>query len=319
MTTNREKVNVDTFIRAESDHYFSSLVGTSGLGGLTHIRAPAPIDKQNVVRMNRDTLYSHGVFDLDAGPVVITMPDSGERFMSLHVINEDHLTVGVFYDPGPHAVSRSDSGTRYAVAVIRTLVNAEDDDDIEAVRSLQDAIGVEQEAAGSLELPNWDDATLTIVRDTLKRIAPAISENRVRFGSADEVDPIAHLVSTATGWGGNPPRDAHYVGGYPEQNDGRTVHRLTVRDVPVDGFWSISVYNRDGYFEPNDQNAYSINNLTAVPNSDGAVTVQFGGAKGEAPNHLPVPTDWNYVARLYRPRQEVLDGSWTFPMPIPVT
>jgi hypothetical protein len=54
-----------------------------------------------------------------------------------------------------------------------------------------------------------------------------------------------------------------------------TLYTLTVRDVPVDGFWSISVYNADGYFQPNDRNAYSVNNVTAKPNDDGSVFHPF--------------------------------------------
>ena len=49
----------------------------------------------------------------------------------------------------------------------------------------------------------------------------------------------------------------------PAKNDGKTVYKLDVKDVPVDGFWSISVYNAKGYFEPNPQNAYTLNNITA--------------------------------------------------------
>jgi hypothetical protein len=86
---------------------------------------------------------------------------------------------------------------------------------------------------------------------------------------------------------------------------------LTVRDVPVDGFWSISVYNADGFFEPNDRGAYSVNNITATPNDDGSITVRFGGDDG--PNLIPIMDGWNYTVRLYRPRPEILDGSWTFP------
>ena len=89
-------------------------------------------------------------------------------------------------------------------------------------------------------------------------------------------------------------------------------YELTVRDVPVDGFWSISVYNADGYFEPNERNAYSVNNITATPNDDGSVTVHFGGAD-DLPNMIPIMDGWNYLVRLYRPRAEILDGSWTFP------
>jgi hypothetical protein len=38
----------------------------------------------------------------------------------------------------------------------------------------------------------------------------------------------------------------------PARNDGKTIYRLTVpANVPVDGFWSISVYNAQGYFQKN--------------------------------------------------------------------
>ena len=83
--------------------------------------------------------------------------------------------------------------------------------------------------------------------------------------------------------------------------------------MPVDGFWSVSVYNAKGYFEPNPQNAYTLNNITAKSNADGSVPVQFGGCDGNVSNCLPITPGWNYLVRLYRPRPEVLDGRWTFP------
>ena len=88
--------------------------------------------------------------------------------------------------------------------------------------------------------------------------------------------------------------------------------------MPVDGFWSISVYDAKGYFEKNDLGAYSLNSLTAKPNSDGAFTVQFGGCSKETPNCLPTMAGWNYTVRLYRPRKEIIDGTWTFPEAQPV-
>jgi hypothetical protein len=81
--------------------------------------------------------------------------------------------------------------------------------------------------------------------------------------------------------------------------------------VPVDGFRSVSVYNAEGRLEENDRGAYSVDNLTATPNDDGSVTVDFGGCAGERPICIPVLDGWNHTVRLYRPRAEVLDSSWT--------
>ena len=129
---------------------------------------------------------------------------------------------------------------------------------------------------------------------------------------------MRRLIQAAAAWGGNPEKDAIYLTVTPAQNDGTVVHTLTVGDVPVDGFWSISVYNAEGYFEANDQNAYTINNLTAIKAEDGTVTAQFGGCDGTIPNCLPITPGWNYTVRLYRPQAPILDGSWTFPEAMPV-
>jgi hypothetical protein len=127
------------------------------------------------------------------------------------------------------------------------------------------------------------------------------------------------LIGTAFAFGGNPEKDALYLNVTPSKNDGTTVHRLTVKDVPIDAFWSISVYNAEGYFQKNAFDAYSLNSITAKKDTDGSVSVQFGGCDGKVPNCLPIMPGWNYMVRLYRPRAEVLDGNWTFPEAQPIS
>jgi len=83
--------------------------------------------------------------------------------------------------------------------------------------------------------------------------------------------------------------------------------------VPVDGFWSISLYNADGYYENNQYDAYSLNNITSKKSADGSVAIQFGSCNGETPNCPPIMPGWNCTVRLYRPRAEILEGTWTFP------
>ncbi len=309
-------VSPDNFARAESDLYFSGIVKDNGFGKFHHIRELTPIDHQVVIRQNRDTLYSAAVFDLDAGPVTVTLPDSAGRFMSLQVISEDHYTTQVAYAPATVTLTRDEVGTRYVAAAVRTLVDPNDATDLDAVHALQDAITVAQDARGTFAVPDWDLASQKTVRDALVTLATTLPDTKRMFGTAAETDPVRHLVGSANAWGGNPQRDAFYLTVVPPQNDGTTVHRLTIKDVPVDGFWSVTVYNKDGFFTANEENAYSLNNITAVKDADGSTTIQFGGTG--AANVLPITPGWNYTVRLYRPRPEILDGSWTFPAAQPV-
>ena len=150
-------------------------------------------------------------------------------------------------------------------------------------------------------------------------LGETIPDWRHAAGRRNEVDPIRHLIVTATGWGLNPDKDAIYLNVTPGAKNwlGATIHRLDVKDVPVDGFWSISLYNAEGFFEPNNLNAYTINNITAKKSDNGSVAVQFGGCDGKIPNCLPIVAGWNYMVRLYRPRPEILDGTWKFPQAQP--
>jgi hypothetical protein len=312
--TGPTRVTIDNFRRAESDSYFGRFVKDGGFGKFHHERGLADIDHQAVIRLNRDTLYSFGVFDLDAAPVTITLPGAGGRYMALQVIDEDHYSPDVFYAPGAYTLDKEKVGTRYVALAIRTFVDPNDPADVEAVHALQDAVKVEQGAMGKFEVPDWDQGSLKRIREALLALSAANGglESAKMFGRKDEVDPVQHLLGTAAGWGGNPDRAALYAGASPAQNDGKTPYRLTIKDMPVDGFWSVSVYNEGGYFEPNAKGAYTVNNVTARPDADGSVTIRFGGDEA-APNYLPITPGWNYLIRMYRPRREILDGTWKPP------
>jgi hypothetical protein len=308
-------VTIDSFIRAETDHYLAANVKDIGaLGQFKHSREPVAIDKQTVIRMNRDTLYSFAVFDLAAGPVMISLPETGTRYMSMMVVDQDHYLPIVAYGTKPVKLTKESVGTRYAFVAVRTLVDPNDSKDLDEVHKLQDAIKVTQKETGQLELPNWDEASLTDIRNGLLTLARHQSSYDHSFGTRGKVDPVRHLIGTASGWGGIPETDAMYPSFTPDKNDGKTVYTLNIpKDIPVKAFWSVSAYNAAGFFEKNEYNAYSINNLTATKSADGSVTVQFGGCDGKIPNCLPVSDGWNYTVRLYRPDQSVISGKWKLP------
>ena len=311
-------VTVTNFTRAETDMYFGGMVKDGGFGKFTHRREPANIDKQDVIRMNRDTLYSpRGVRSrCRAGH-----SHHAGRGEAVHV-DDDHrsgpLRAGGFLRCGLAHAHKGNIGTRYVVAAVRTLVDPADPKDVEQVHALQDKLKASQKDIGKFEVPNWDQASQKKVRDALLVLNTTISDFKNGFGARGKVDPIMHLIGTASGWGGNPDKDATYAMVTPAKNDGTTVYKLNVKNVPVDGFWSVSVYNEGGYFEKNPQNAYSLNNITAKKEADGSIAIQFGGCDGKIPNCIPIMKGWNAAVRLYRPRAEILSGKWKFPEPQPV-
>jgi hypothetical protein len=308
-------VTVDNFTRAETDTYFANIVkGASGPGRFFHRREIEPIDKQIVIRGNRDTLYSAAVFDLDAGPVTITLPDPGSRFMSLIVIDQDQYTPSVYYGAGAHTFTKEQIGTRYLMLALRTLVDPNDPNDLKKAHALQDAVKLDQQSHGSFVVPNWDPVSHKKVRDALLVLASTLPDSDRGFGTKVQVDPVRRLILSASAWGGNPDSEAKYLNVTPSKNDGKTVYKLTVpSDVPVDGFWSVTVYDAQGRFEKNKYDSYSLNNLTAKKSTDGSVAVQFGGCDGKIPNCLPIVSGWNYMVRFYRPRAEILNGTWKLP------
>ena len=87
--------------------------------------------------------------------------------------------------------------------------------------------------------------------------------------------------------------------------------------MPVDGFWSVSLYNAKGYYEKNPTTPIRSTISPLKKSPDGSIAIQFGGCDGKIPNCLPIMKGWNYTVRLYRPRAEILNGKWKFPEPQP--
>jgi hypothetical protein len=313
-----EPVTVKNYNRAQTDVNFTGVVKSGGFGQFRHGRELAPPAQQGIVRPNRDTLYSFAIVDLDAGPVTITLPDAGKRYMGMQVVNQDQYTPATYYAAGMYTLTREMIGTRYAIAVVRFLVDFSNQEDVQQVHALQDAITFSQIRPGTFDVPHWDGASLKKVQVALLQLGTTISDTRRMFGANErEVDPVKHLIGSAMLWGGNPEKDALYLPITPARNDGKIVYKLTVGDVPVDGFWSLTVYNSEGYLQRNPENAYSVNSLTAKKGPDGSVTIQFGGCDGNIQNCLPITEGWNYTVRLFRPRAEILSGTWNFPLAQP--
>ncbi len=240
-------VNVDNFNRAQTDYEFDGIVKLAGgVNALHHNHAPVAIAKQNVIRMNRDTLYSLGVVDISRGATV-TLPDAGDRYMSLMVINNDGYVNEVFYGAGDHELTVDTFDTPVVGLVIRTLANPEDQAELAAAHSLQDQIVIEAGSDTAFVMPDYDKPSYEATLEPVLDLAKGLKRYIHTFGSKEEVNPVHFMIGTASAWGGLPDKNAVYVNVQPDLPVGE--YEITVKDVPVKGFWSISLYNEKGYFQ----------------------------------------------------------------------
>jgi hypothetical protein len=305
------KVNADNFARAESHRMFADLQrDAGGVNRFLHNREPASVD-QTVIRLNRDTHYSFAVVEVSDG-ATLAIPDAGGRYLSVMVVNEDHYIERVLHDPGEHRLTSEELGSEHVCVAVRTLVDPRDAEDLASVAAVQDRLCLEAASGRAFESAAYDVPSLDRTRQALLTLASDLTSFARSFGRPGDVDPVHHLIATAAGWGGLPDAEASYVAVSPGLPVGE--YQLHVGpDVPVDAFWSVSVYNEQGYFEPNEHRAYSVNSVTAARDGDGSVTIRFGGDVEPALNSLPITEGWNYLIRLYRPRREILSGEWKFP------
>lgn len=313
MTSEPIPVNVDNYVRAATSAQFEAKVKMSkGVNRFSHGRRPTPLDKQRIVRMNRDTIYSSALVDISEG-ATFTMPESGDRYLSVAVINEDNYTTAIHHGAGTYELTIDDHETSFVALVARTLVDWTDTADLAVANALQNELSIEAASAREYARPGYDPETFEVTHRLLQRLGGGLTDASYCNGRRDEVRETRHMLATAFGWGGLPEYEVVYEASttvLPVDDQ-----QLTVRDVPVDGFWSISIYNSAGYFEENPFESYSLNSVTADMDDDGSFTVHFGREPNARSNFLYVMEGWSYNVRLYQPRREILDGEWHFPVP----
>jgi hypothetical protein len=297
-------VTRENFVRAESDMQLRGYTKAFDLFGKFN---------QITIRPNMDTIYSLAVFDLTS-PLTIEMPDTAGKYQSLMAVSQDH-SITSYYE-GTHTLTQEGIGTRYAFVVIRTFVDPADKESLVVAHKLQDSVVVTQRGPGTFTVPAYDPASLKTTRESVNAEANLKPTTQGFFGDIKDLDPTLHLYGAAYGWGGLPEKDAIYVGRTVENPDGVTKYAVTAKEVPVDAFWSISVYDKDGYFVPNDTGVYVQNSLTSEKNADGSVTVNFGNP--DAINNIAISDGWNFLIRLYQPQESILNSEWEFPAAVEV-
>lgn len=305
-------VNIDNFTRVETDTMIDKMLPIiGGLGVFHHDRELAPLDRQPVIRQNRDTLYSVAITDIADGGATLTIPEVGDRYVSVMVINQDHYINRVFHETGTYELTKDEFGTDYVVVAARILFDPTSEADLAEVHRLQDGFAIEAGEQRAFDHPDYEQQSHREVRDALLMLGKTMGGLAHCFGTAAEVDPVRHLVGTALGWGGLPDAEASYLNIDPRLPRGRYTMTFGA-DVPADAFWSLSVYNAAGYFEPDASGLTNVNSVFAEKNADGTTTIHLGDWSEGTPNRIPLPEGWNLLIRLYRPRLDEL-ATWAVP------
>jgi hypothetical protein len=139
---------------------------------------------------------------------------------------------------------------------------------------------------------------------------------------------LKRAIIAQLGLGANLPQDAIYPINLGDESgkplDGAnkyTLHFDKDNAPPVDAFWSVTLYDSEGYQVPNALNRFAVSSWMPLKrNPDGSLDLYFQnespGADKDA-NWLPAPkTAFNLLLRMYAPKSEALTGKWS---PPPVT
>jgi len=307
-------VTDENYALAESQIIFSDYVkriaaatDTNGVGMLMHNKVGADPKDRTVMRINFDTIYSFAVVDLTED-AVLTMPETNGRYQSAWIITEEHYNPMAFVTPGAHTLTQEAVGNRYATIVIRTQANTADPADLAIANALQDQLQLEQSDRGSYVASNdWDMDEVLRMRARYAKISEDEGlKSEVMFGKKGEVPLKEHNVGSAVGWGGFTAERAVYPFYLPDSAEPQT---LTLKDVPAKAFWSVTVYDAEGYPQGD---VYNINSQFAVANEDGSVTINFGGDESAA-NYMDIFEGWGSILRIYEPTEAYFNGEWVRP------
>lgn len=316
--TQGKQVTPETFNRAESDRYFylnQEMAG--GINKFTYNKTLTPLNEQNIVRMNRDTLYASALIDTEGG-ATLTFPKIPDgRYASVLILDNDHYALDVYYKPGVYQLPNR---TRYIFAAMRVhVLNPNDPKDLKAARAIQDGFKITANSAVPFPKPEWDEKSLTALRNQYEKEMTTYDRYPDEWqGKPGEVNDETRRIAVAGGWGLLPNKDALYIN-YNGKLSENKCYAATYKVPENQGFWSITMYGADGFIKSEDT---LLNSLNVKLNADKKSFVAYFGSKelcGNVPNRLDTTKGWNFLMRIYRAAPSVLNGSYTLPTPHEVT
>ncbi len=307
----KEVVNYNNFAQVETNLTAGRILkATGGINKWVHLKKPTPLDRQTIIRMNRDTLYSIAIVDVSKG-AIIDVPKVKDRYISIAVMNEQGYTRMVELGGGNYTLNTENIGSDYAFIIMRIFVDADNAEDVKKVNALQEQYKIHAKSAKAFSVKDWDMNAYKKIHTALTELFKVAPDATKMFGKEKEVDPIYFLVGTAGGFGGLPSKNALYFNFNPPKMN--TNYMVTFKEMPVRGFWSVTVYNKKGFMFKSEFGETNVNSATAKKSADGTYTIYFGNCEKHKTNCLAIEDGWNGILRLYEPEQELLTDTSAIP------
>ncbi|GAA4834359.1 DUF1214 domain-containing protein [Algivirga pacifica] len=306
------EVTPENYARAETDQTFTYYAKLAPINTFFHYKKLTPLDNQGVVRMNRDCVYSGGLIDTKGGATLTVpkMPDN--RYMSVMLTDNDMYVPDIYHKAGTYNLPED---TRYLFAVIRIqILDPDDSEELEMVNKLQEQFEIKASSSEPFKAPNWDQASLKTLHDEYNSEFAKYDKYPDEWsGTKEEVDEKSRRLAVAGAWGLFPNKEATYINYDGGNLSGDKCYKATYKIPENNAFWSITVYGKDGKMQ--NENCI-LNETNTIKNDDGTFTVHFGSATNcsdDVKNRLDITDGWNFLMRVYRPGESVLNGSYKLP------
>jgi hypothetical protein len=303
--------------------------------------------EDKIVRMNNDTYYTGGFIYLKEGPVKLSAsyPDS-TRFYSFQLNDERNCNfyniinpVGDYYiyfgeKPEGIAAEKAIEAPSLILAVITRVEvkDLNDPTDIETAKKVFHGLNISGPEIKEFPkvdlLSSFDDNVVSRANELMDSVFANVPFSAMVASPEQIPNEVSYLnlaAGTKNAWGGPVVQHSTYQMIFFDTNDkelegSKGTYTITTNEPPVSAFWSLTVYDteRGGFFHPNKDDRYHINNTTAVKNDDGTFTFTFKTqCTGDEINCIEVPPGkFDITVRYYLPQDELISGQWSMPLPV---
>ena len=302
------------YIQAESRAFMADFIGRVGVNQFFHFSGLSTAEDKWVVSPNNDTIYSLAAVNTRGG-FTLELPETGDRFMSIQIVTENHMTPVYLYGGGTYRFEAGDFDTDYVAIGVRTGTDGTPEDVALVVEQLHPQFKIVG-AATDDSLIRPDTQKMLEVRAPLlaeySKLDDAFDTMRKTTDEVDDWERFTYV--TAGAWGLSADENAMYKPYGLSDAKGGTCYTGTYQPVPAKAFFSVTAYNADKYLMSNEDNIVSSARGVNM-NGDGTFSIAFGAeeCRGLAANYIYTPEDgWSFLMRAYRPDVEAF-GSYVLP------